>query len=304
MNPLFVFALFIFSLTAQQRALCESFIIVDNRSGQILAASNEKKKVQVASLTKIATASVILDMVEMGRIALSDLVTINALAMRAGGANPVGLQEGDQVTVRDLLYCSLLASDNIAATALAHYAGARIPNPERLPPVANFVSHMNALARLLGMKRTLFLNPTGMDGGEGAQPYSTAADLARLTRHVYQEADIPYYVSQASREIKVLRDGQELAYAINNTNVLLGKLDIDGVKTGQTSRSGGCLILSSELPPEVSRQGDVTYVTPRRIHVVLLGSRDRFSRGMELTRLGWQLYKSWARSGRKLNKPL
>ncbi|GAB4174325.1 MAG: hypothetical protein Fur0032_14010 [Terrimicrobiaceae bacterium] len=282
----------------------DSFIIVDNQSGRILAASEENRKVQVASLTKVATAMVILDMVQIQRLGLSEMVAISPLALRAGGANPVGLQEGDQMTVRDLLYCSLLASDNIAATALAQHAGARLPNPEGLSAVGNFVAHMNALARKLQMKRTLFLNPTGLDGGEGTQPHSTAADMARLTRYAYTEADFPFFVAQQSRTVKVVRSGQEMSFSIRNTNELLGQEEIDGVKTGQTARAGGCLILSSELPPEVKRDGATTFVSPRRIHVVLLGSGDRFGRGLALTREGWRLYKTWAADGRKVGKSL
>ena len=87
------------------------------------------------------------------------------------------------------------------------YVGARLPNPEGLEPVSNFVSHMNALARTLAMKRTLFLNPSGADNVEGALPYSTASDLARLTRYAYSEADFPFFVSQKTRTVHVFRYG-------------------------------------------------------------------------------------------------
>lgn len=285
-------------------ARADSYIIVDNQSGRVLGGSDENQKVQVASLTKVATAAVILDMVQIQRLALSEMVTVGALAMRAGGANPVGLMEGDQMSVRDLLYCALLASDNIAAMALAQHAGSRLPNPESLSAAGNFVAHMNALARRLQMKRTLFLNPTGIDGSEGTQPHSTAADMARLTRYAYSEADFPFFVAQGSRTVKVVRGGQEMSFSIRNTNELLGQEEIDGVKTGQTARAGGCLILSSELSPEVKKDGATTYVSPRRIHIVLLGSRDRFSRGLALTREGWRLYNAWAAGGRKAGKTL
>jgi len=278
----------------------ESYILIDNQTGHILASKDANEKRQIASITKIATALVVLDMAELKKVSLSDMAVVPMGALSVGGVNPAGLQEGDSMSLRDLIYCSLLASDNIAATTLAHYAGARLPNPESLSPIGNFVANMNALARGLKMRRTLFLNPAGLDGsGEDPQPHSTAADVARLVRYAYGDADFPFYVAQPHRTIQVVRQGQSLPVSITNTNSLLGQEGIDGVKTGRTSRSGDCVVLSSEQKPEVVRDGATTYVTPRRIHVVVLGSPDRFVEGLELTRRGWGLYNQWAAAGRK-----
>lgn len=280
----------------------QSHIIVDNQTGLILASQNPNEKLQVASLTKIASAMVAFDWAQLNKADLSQLATVSARATRSGGLNPVGLQEGDSLSLRDLLYTSLMASDNVAATCLAEYVGARLPNEEGLEPVGNFVSHMNALARTLGMKRTLFLNPSGADNIEGALPYSTASDMARLTRYAYAEADFPFFVSQKSRIIHVFRGGVDIPIELKNTNELLDQDGIDGVKTGRTRRAGDCLILSTERRPEVQRQGQSVLVTPRRIIVVLLGSRERFGEGMALVRQGWGLYDQWAAEGRKIKK--
>jgi D-alanyl-D-alanine carboxypeptidase (penicillin-binding protein 5/6) len=280
----------------------QSYIIIDNQTGLILASKNPTEKLQVASLTKIATAMVALDWAQLNRADLSQMATVSGRALQTGGLNPVGLQEGDVLSLRDLLYTALMASDNVAATALAEYVGARLPNPEGLAPVSNFVSHMNALARTLGMKRTLFLNPSGFDNLQGALPYSTASDMARLTRYAYSEADFPFFVSQRTRIIHVFRGGVDMPFELRNTNELLDQEGIDGVKTGRTRRAGDCLILSAERKPEVQRQGQSVLVTPRRIIVVLLGSQDRFAEGMALARQGWGLYEQWAAGGRKINK--
>ena len=80
---------------------------------------------------------------------------------------------------------------------------------------------MNALAHTLGMKRTLFLNPSGSDNVEGALPYSTASDMARLTRYAYSEADFPFFVSQKSRIVHVFRGGVDMPVELRNTNELL-----------------------------------------------------------------------------------
>jgi D-alanyl-D-alanine carboxypeptidase (penicillin-binding protein 5/6) len=280
----------------------QSYIIIDNQTGLILASKNPNEKLQVASLTKIATAMVALDWAQLNRADLSQMATISARALQTGGLNPVGLQEADALSLRDLLYTALMASDNVAATALAEYVGARLPNPEGLDAVSNFVSHMNALARTLGMKRTLFLNPSGFDNTQGALPYSTASDMARLTRYAYSEADFPFFVSQRTRIIHVFRGGVDMPFELRNTNELLDQEGIDGVKTGRTRRAGDCLILSAERKPEVQRQGQSVLVTPRRIVVVLLASQDRFGEGMALARQGWGLYEQWAAGGRKINK--
>jgi serine-type D-Ala-D-Ala carboxypeptidase (penicillin-binding protein 5/6) len=288
-----------------QAGAASSYIIVDNQSGHILEGRGANEKRQIASITKVATALVVLDMAQLRKLNLNEMVVIPPVALRAGGANPAGLQVGDQLSIRDLLYSALLASDNVSATALAHHCGARLPNPERLSPAGNFVAHMNALARELGMKRTRFLNPTGLDHyTDSSPPHSTAADVARLVRYAYSEPDFPFYVSQNNRTIQVTRGGEKLPIpiTITNTNPLLGQDGIDGVKTGRTARAGDCIALSSEQPPEVRRDGETTYVTPRRIIIVLLGSGNRINEGLALTRRGWGLYNQWASQGRKSSR--
>jgi D-alanyl-D-alanine carboxypeptidase (penicillin-binding protein 5/6) len=289
-------------LSATSLRAAQSSIIVDNQTGLILSANNPNEKLQVASLTKIATAMVVFDWAQLNKADLSQFAIISAQALQSGGINPVGLQGGDSLTLRDLLYTALMASDNVAATALAEYVGARLPNPEGLAPISNFVSHMNALARTLGMKRTLFLNPSGFDNLQGTLPYSTASDMARLTRYAYSEADFPFFVSQRSRIVHIFRGGADMPFELRNTNELLDQEGIDGVKTGRTRYAGDCLILSAERKPQVQRQGGTVLVTPRRIIVVVLGSRDRFGEGLALARQGWGLYEQWAAGGRKINK--
>ena len=281
----------------------ESYIIVDAQTGFILESREKDEKLPVASLTKIATAMVVLDWDHIAQGDLSDMVDITQEIVSAGGTTTVGLAVGDRVSVRDLLYCALLASDNIAATALASHVGARLPNAQGLDATGNFVAHMNALARSLGMKRTRFLNPTGFDAMEkGSAPFSTSADLARLTRYAYDSPGFPFYVSQSSRQIHIFREGVDTPAEIQNTNELLGKDGIDGVKTGRTRRAGDCLIVSSDRPPESRREGETVFITPRRVIVVLLRSPDRFGEGLALIQRAWRLYDSWAAQGRKTNK--
>jgi len=297
-------ALLFGSLIFGQVQAQESYIIFDNQTGQILEAEKPKEKLQVASLTKIATCMVVLDWANLHQVDLSAQVPLSNAAFTNGASSSVGLQPGDATSLRDLMYCALLASDNVAANALADHVGSRIPNPEDLDPIGNFVAQMNALARTLFMSRTLFLNPSGMDNLPKGQtlPHSTAEDFARLTRHAYNDAAFKFYVAQKSRVIHVLRNGLDNPIEIKNTNELVGQDNIDGVKTGRTRRAGDCLILSADRPPESHREGDNVMVTPRRISVVLLGSTDRFRDGLGLLRHGWALYDTWASEGRPTKK--
>lgn len=303
MRPLPFALLLLAAASVCSAVAAESQIIVDAQTGFILESKSGEEKLPVASLTKIATAVVALDWAKLKQAELSAQVEISQAALGAGGINPVGLQAGDSVSLRDLIYSALLASDNVAATSLAEYVGSRLPNASGLPPAGNFVAHMNALARSLGMRRTLFLNPTGFDGDEKqANPYSTAADMARLTRYAYDVQGFPFYVSQAARQIHVSRNGADMPFEIQNTNELLGRNGIDGVKTGRTRRAGDCLILSADRPPESRREGETVFVTPRRIIVVILRSPDRFGEGLSLIERGWGLYDAWAAKGRKTPK--
>ena len=289
------------SLGAPRLLLAESSIIVDNQTGRILEGHGENQKRPIASLTKLALAMVALDWAELGNEKLDEKAAVPEAAIATtGGINPLGLQAGDVLSLRDLLFACLLASDNVAAATLADHLGQKLPNATGLDPVGNTVAHMNALARQLQMRRTLFLNPNGLDTPEGqAEPRSTAADLARLTRYACSKPGLSFYVSQPSREIHVQRGGASLGLTLRNTNKLLGTDDIDGVKTGRTSRAGDCIILTSEHTPEVKREGDTVYTTPRRIIVVLLGGTNREEQGLALVRRGWALYDAWAASGRQ-----
>lgn len=276
-----------------------AYVVADDRTGHILAQENPNDKVQVASLTKIATAIVALDWSRVEGHKLDQPVVISESALAVGGMNPVGFQPGDEITLRDLLYAALLQSDNIASEALAAAVGENLPasgvgGPGETPLV-RFVAQMNALARNLGMERTRFLNPTGLDTAE--RPFSTAADLARLTRHALKKADFRFFVAQKERRISINRAGAPVGYLLRNTNELLGVQHIDGVKTGQTARAGSCLIVTAARESLVSQQGARTLVTPRRLIVVLLGAQDRFRDATRLLTQGEGLYDQWVSQG-------
>ena len=282
-----------------------SYLVIDSQTGHIFTEQTSRDKRQVGSLTKIATACVVLDWAEKKGGDLNQTATMSATDFNGTEKNEIGWMPGDVVSLRDLLYAALVQSDNIAANTLARGVG------ETLGPgatvngknsaTAYFVGQMNALAKNLGMERTRFANPTGYDQREQPMPFSTAVDLARLTRYAMNKASFRFYVSQRDREISFQREGKPLRYTLRTTNDLLGTNGIDGVKTGQTARAGECLILSANRESEVIKGAESATIFPRHLIIVILGSADRFGDGDRLVRQGWQLYDQWAAAGRMVD---
>ncbi|MDP9099151.1 MAG: hypothetical protein M3N48_09190, partial [Verrucomicrobiota bacterium] len=203
------------------------------------------------------------------------------------------------------LYAALVQSDNVAAYTLAAHVGTAlqpvVPAAGNGSPVAIFIGQMNVLAKSLRMDRTRFMNPHGIDTGERSMPYSTASDMARLTRYAMNKAAFRFYVSQKERQISFSRGTQKKAYQLRNTNELLGTNGVDGVKTGKTARAGDCLILSAHRESEIQTDGGHTRAIPRNLIVVMLGSANRFAEGGQLLARGWQLYDQWAAGGRMID---
>jgi D-alanyl-D-alanine carboxypeptidase len=289
-------------LVATVHAETLAYVVADSTTGQVLDGSAQTKKLQMGSLTKIATAMVVYDWAAATNADLGQLATVPQSAMNLGAQPGVGFTTGDRCALRDLLYAALLQSDNAAAETLADHIGRALDG--RGTP--GFVKQMNALARTLGMERTSFTNPHGLDDVKPI-PYSTAEDLAKLTAYAMKNPGLRFVVSQRERKISYETAGGQASYLLRNTNELLGVGGIDGVKTGQTRKAGGCVIVSSPKPPISVQQDGQVMVTPRRINVVVLGSSDRFGIANGLVQRGWQLYDQWAPpagppNGRQLNE--
>ncbi len=284
----------------------QSFIIVDAKTGHVLQESNPRQKLQVGSLTKVATAMVVLDWAEHRGGDLGQMATIPPEAFAGIAENIIGFQPGDTVELRDLLYAALVQSDNVAAYTLANHVGQAlqgvVPAGRGGTPVSTFVSQMNALAKTLKMDRTLFVNPHGMDAGVKPVPYSSAMDMARLSRYATSKAGFRFYVSQKERQISWSRAGKTQTYVLRNTNELLGQGGVDGVKTGRTARAGDCLILSAERKADVTIHSETrATVIPRQVIIVLLGSGNRFEDGRQLLAQGWALQDQWIAAGRMVD---
>ncbi|MEX2457716.1 MAG: D-alanyl-D-alanine carboxypeptidase family protein [Actinomycetota bacterium] len=207
----------------------EAAALVDLDAGQVLFARDGRERRPIASLTKIMTALVVLELVAPG-----DPVTASAVAAGQSGAE-LGLVVGETLPARELLYALLLQSANDAAVALAeHVEGS----------VAGFVDRMNDRAEALGLEDTEFFSPNGLDD----RGFSTAVDLARLTRLALDVPEIARIVGTKVHDVPA-PEGEPRH--IQNRNALLwlyrGAL---GVKTGFTTAAGFCLIVAAERDGE------------------------------------------------------
>jgi len=216
--------------------------LVNLDTGRVLWQSNARTTWAPASLTKIFTAMVAVDL--MG---LNTMVTVPAsITQLPADSTVMGLTPGEQVTVRDLLDGVFLNSGNDAAETLA----------SAVTPRSTFIGYMNAKAVRLGLRSTHFVNPTGLDA---AGEYSSAADLA--VSATYLEYHYGGLVGIAATPAMTIP-----ATATHKTFILvnLDKLmhtypGVYGLKTGWTEAALGCLITTS------SRGG-------HRLLAVLLGA--------------------------------
>ncbi len=280
-----------------------AWVIADSTTGFVLDSSNAGRQVQIGSITKIATAMVVLDWAKAHGEDLGQSATVPQAVSALNSPNSIGLHAGDSITLRDALYAALLQSDNEAAETLAAHVGAKLGGGKTdKDAVIYFVAQMNALARKLGMKGTRFLNPHGLDDLEKKLPYSTAGDVALLTNYAMSQTGFAFYTSQRERKISWrTADGGAQSYALKNTNELVGTDGIDGVKTGTTRRAGACVVISAAKPPDSRQVGEEHIIVPRRLTVVVLGATSRFDVARSLLARGWSLLDEWARAGRPMN---
>jgi serine-type D-Ala-D-Ala carboxypeptidase (penicillin-binding protein 5/6) len=278
----------------------ESVMVVEAYSGKVLVAANAAEKRPVASLTKIATATVAIDWATATGTDLAKVnLTIPQTASLVGGANPLSLQPGETMLLRDALRAALLGSDNIAALAISDHIGRELlaRRGKSGDPVAEFVEEMNRLAQSLGMSRTRFANPHGLER-PGTKAYSTAADMARLSIYAMRRSAFSFIVRQPELPAVVRGISGPRTLTVKNTNELVGETGILGIKTGTTTASGPCLSVCMDREPLVRIKPDGQKgVTPRRLVVILLNSPDRFNRARTLIQQGWSIYDPWLAAG-------
>ncbi|HHY05207.1 MAG TPA: D-alanyl-D-alanine carboxypeptidase [Thermoanaerobacterales bacterium] len=206
---------------------CHSCILMDAKTGTILYEKNAYENMEPASTTKIMTAILAL---ENG--SLSDTVVTKELPPLVDGTR-IYLEEGERLTLKEMLYAMLLNSANDAAIAIAEHIGGDMDT---------FVKMMNQKAKQIGAKNTNFVNPHGLSE-EGH--LTNAYDLAVITRYALN--NFPEFNKIIStKSLNIPWQAENCDRHLVNLNKLLWNYDgADGVKTGYTSSAGQTLVASA-----------------------------------------------------------
>ena len=221
----------------------KSALLIDMDTEQVLYEQAADEQRYPASITKIMTALLTLEAVGRGELDLNDVITMDdaALADLTPDSSTAGLQAGEEITVRNLLYCLLLASANEAANALAIAVAGDIPT---------FVEQMNQRAQELGMSGTHFVNPHGLHSDDH---YTTARDIFKMAKQAMTHATFREIVSTGTYTVPATNlSGERTLY---NTNALLTSAlhpgytysGTIGIKTGSTGQAGYCLTAAVEM---------------------------------------------------------
>lgn len=215
------------AIPAAPQLAATGFILIDAETGDVLAEQNADQRLPPASLTKMMSSYLVVDEIERGRIAESNMVNISVKAWKMGGSR-MYVKEGTQVSVMDLLRGVIVQSGNDATVALAEYVGG---NEDA------FVDMMNKKAATLGMTGTHFQNASGMPD---PNHYATARDLSRLARAIIN--DHPNHYGLYAEKVFIYNNIRQ-----PNRNLLLYRdPTVDGLKTGHTEEAGYCLVTSSK----------------------------------------------------------
>lgn len=209
----------------------KSAILMEQDTGTILYEKHIHEPLPPASMTKVMTMLLIMEALESGKITLDEKVRASEHAASMGGTQ-IFLEEGEEMTVEDLLEGIAIGSANDASVALAeHIAGSE----------EAFVKMMNDKAKELGLKNTKFQNCTGLPADDH---YSSAYDMALLARELLKYEDITKYTGQYE---SYLREDTDKKFWLVNTNRLVRFYEgADGIKTGYTRAAKYCLTATAK----------------------------------------------------------
>lgn len=237
---------------AEPNILCETAVLIDANTGTILSEKNANKKMYPASLTKIMTAILA---IEMGK--LSDVIKVDDDTPYEIEGSHIALEPGEILTLKDLLYALMLPSANDAALTIAKLYG---------KTEEGFVQLMNDKAKELGAYNTNFANPHGL---HDENHYTTAADLALITKYAMKNETFRKIVGTQKYEIQPTNKKDETRYFANLNRLIVNngynQIYIDGayispryeyatgVKTGYTPEAGNTLVASA-------KQGDTELI--------------------------------------------
>ena len=214
-------------------------IIMDVESGKILYERNANERRQIASLTKLFTATLVMERIQN----LDEVVTIDEEAVysegtrvgcpRSGFCNGVRLKPGEKMSVRNLLKAALMNSATDAAVALGKHIG---------KTQDGFARIMNMRAKELGLNDSHFCTPSGLEpDGREKECYSSASDVAKIVTHALSFPEI-WEIMRYEKQFITSADGV-YTHEIFSTDQLLGQFpNLIGTKTGFTPLAGYSLL--------------------------------------------------------------
>lgn len=227
---------FSFAKTQKPDVYCNSAILIDARTGDVLFEKNSNLTAYPASTTKILTAYIALTQ----NLPMNEEIipSRNAVMSVPSGSSIAYFSENEKLTLEQVLYGLLLPSGNDAANILAeHISGS----------TSSFAELMNVTAEQLGTTNSHFTNPSGLHNNEH---YTTASDLAKIAQKVMQIEKFREIVSQSKYTMSATNVSKNERFFIN-TNKLLSPggeyfyKPATGIKTGYTSQAGNCLVASA-----------------------------------------------------------
>ncbi len=238
-----------------------------NKLSLELFEKNSDENLPIASLTKLFSSHVVLEYYDIDQEIIIDNAAASQPGITAGNLKP-----GEKFYIRDLLYLMLMESDNSAAYAISEALDKN-----------GLVELMNLENKKLNLKNTSFVNPTGLDEPRDLN-LSTARDLIKFIEYLLGKDPLLWKIISASEFNLSTSDGV-FHHKVINTNELLQNSEtgwrgrIIGGKTGETPKSGGCLLLVLREPESGG------YIIS-----VILGSDDRFGEMRKL--IDW-VYESY-----------
>jgi D-alanyl-D-alanine endopeptidase (penicillin-binding protein 7) len=203
-------------------------LVVDQDTQEVLLRKNERAVLPIASLTKLMTGLLISE----SRLSLEQPITITQADVDTEKGSRSRLVVGTTLSRGELLHLALMASENRAANALGRtYPGG----------LATFVSTMNAKARMLGMKDTRYVEPTGLS----SLNQSSARDLALLVEAASANAVVRQLSTSPEYSVEV--GSRVLQFNTTNRLVKDPEWDIGVQKTGYISEAGRCLVMQARI---------------------------------------------------------
>ena len=204
-------------------------LVLDQSGQQILYAKNVDAVVPIASLTKLMTALVVLE----SALPLEERIVISAEDVDDLKHTRSRLKVGTVLERGELLKLALMASENRSAAALARAYPGGTPG---------FVAAMNHKAMELGMRRTRYVDGTGLS----SENVSTAQDLVRLAAAAYRQPLIREYTTNSAHTVE-LANGRQLHYSNSNRLVKNSDWHIGLSKTGYINEAGRCLVMQARI---------------------------------------------------------